>query len=172
MLPLDAILLINYLNDIGFGPVVDNGNAPKFFYDTSADNYLAPLDAILVINTLNEKPSGEGESDRTVNGLAPLGSMSGSNLFSWSPVFLENSFPTMITVAAGNVPSTAVASQTISERPMVMAQLIDSALADRLFDLDRIALTALRQGRHESGPTARDSIFADEHDLTSVLEEQ
>ena len=58
--PLDALLVINYLNTVGGGNV-PAGNPPPFI-DVSGDNQVSPLDALLVINRLNQRGSGEGEA--------------------------------------------------------------------------------------------------------------
>ena len=62
---MDALLIINYLNEIGTGPLpppVLPHTSPPQFLDTSGDGYVFPLDALLVINELNRGPDGEGET--------------------------------------------------------------------------------------------------------------
>ena len=60
--PLDALVVINYLNS-GANRSIAAGSAPTFGYlDTSKDNVISPLDALLVINVLNRRTNGEGES--------------------------------------------------------------------------------------------------------------
>ena len=53
--PLDALLVINYLNSIGpealAAPTVDRQPGP--FVDVSGDGFVSPLDALYVINELN-----------------------------------------------------------------------------------------------------------------------
>ncbi|MCC6511381.1 MAG: DVUA0089 family protein, partial [Pirellulaceae bacterium] len=58
--PIDALLIINYLNTTGPGPVPSGNTAP--FLDVSADGSVTALDALLVINTLNNMVNPEGES--------------------------------------------------------------------------------------------------------------
>jgi ELWxxDGT repeat protein len=68
--PLDALIIINALNegtpaDLGYPATIPSG-----FIDTTGDNFLAPLDALLVINYLNgvggfSAGEGEPESDET-----------------------------------------------------------------------------------------------------------
>jgi hypothetical protein len=58
--PLDALLVINYLNNVGGGNV-PAGNPPPFI-DVSGDNQISPVDALIVINKLNQRGSGEGEA--------------------------------------------------------------------------------------------------------------
>lgn len=55
---MDALLVINYLNVTGGGPV-PSASAP--YLDVSADGQITPMDALLVINRLNSQASGEGE---------------------------------------------------------------------------------------------------------------
>jgi hypothetical protein len=61
--PIDALIVINYLNLIqGSGQLPAPPAAPPPFYDTSGDNVAAPQDALLVINFLNDQSNGEGEA--------------------------------------------------------------------------------------------------------------
>jgi hypothetical protein len=70
--PVDALLVINYLNDRRFGGPGDMGSrfpAGTPFIDVDGNGALAPLDAITVINQLNTRPpsapaspAGEGEA--------------------------------------------------------------------------------------------------------------
>lgn len=61
--PIDALLVINHLNDTGPGPLAIPPVAPNIpppFLDTDGDGVVAPIDALIVINTLNAR-SGEAE---------------------------------------------------------------------------------------------------------------
>ena len=67
--PLDALILINGLNNNIFG----NGrlpgrttSSPTGFYDPDGDNSLSPLDVLSVINKLNSKGEAEGEGGSTI----------------------------------------------------------------------------------------------------------
>ncbi len=61
--PIDALIVINYLNIIqGSGQLPAPPAAPPPFYDTSGDNVAAPQDALLVINYLNDRNNGDGEA--------------------------------------------------------------------------------------------------------------
>lgn len=51
--PLDAILIINYLQRFGPGPI--NYDAPLRYYDVNKDGMITPLDAFLVINQVNRQ---------------------------------------------------------------------------------------------------------------------
>ena len=61
---LDALIIFNYLNSVGSGPVPSAGNPPPF-YDVNGDNAISPLDALLIFNELNNGGSGEGEAAPT-----------------------------------------------------------------------------------------------------------
>lgn len=62
--PLDALLVINYLNLYGGKPVselpLSDPDQPTFV-DTSNDQYLSAIDALLIINAINGQQTGEGE---------------------------------------------------------------------------------------------------------------
>lgn len=61
--PVDALLVINYLNS-GKTRDVKNGSADQAdFIDVNADNIISPIDALLVINFLNSRADGEGEGE-------------------------------------------------------------------------------------------------------------
>jgi len=69
ILPIDALLIINFLNRYGPGPVeeaVNSGHA-EYFYDVNNDGLIYPLDALLVINALNRNQQ-QGTSPPTVGG--------------------------------------------------------------------------------------------------------
>ena len=57
IVPKDALLVINYLNSIGAGPISGVNTGPPFF-DVSGDDNVTPIDALLVINHLNKVASG------------------------------------------------------------------------------------------------------------------
>lgn len=60
--PLDALIIINFLNDGNSSLPAEVGDPPKFL-DVSGDNAVSPIDALIVINFLNDaSSSGEGES--------------------------------------------------------------------------------------------------------------
>ena len=60
--PLDALLVVNYLNANGGGPVPGSPAAAPPFYDVNADNQISPLDALLVVNHLNSVGAGGAEA--------------------------------------------------------------------------------------------------------------
>jgi hypothetical protein len=65
VVPLDALLLINWINSNGSGVPLNlyPDPAAPLFLDVSGDNYVAPLDVLLVINFLNQHPSGIAEGE-------------------------------------------------------------------------------------------------------------
>ena len=59
--PIDALLVINYLNANGPGPT-PSGSPPPYI-DVNGDNFISAIDALLVINALNIRGPGGGESE-------------------------------------------------------------------------------------------------------------
>jgi hypothetical protein len=58
--PVDALLVINFLNIFGAGSVP--GGSPPPYYDVNSDSFVTPIDALMVINVLNTQGAeGEGE---------------------------------------------------------------------------------------------------------------
>ena len=63
--PVDVLLIINYINAHGSGPLPEPGPvAPPPYIDVNADDEVTPTDVLLVINWINSHPNGasEGES--------------------------------------------------------------------------------------------------------------
>lgn len=64
--PLDALIVINALNQIGAVPVANlsqPSDGSEMYVDTNLDDFLSPIDALLVINFLNGGAgSSEGEA--------------------------------------------------------------------------------------------------------------
>jgi hypothetical protein len=73
--PLDVLIVINWINSHGTGPVpapVPNPAGPPPFLDVSADNQVTPIDVLLVINWINSHPAlgsqlAEGEEPAVVS---------------------------------------------------------------------------------------------------------
>ena len=66
--PLDALIIINYLNQHGIGTPIETD--PRQFWDTNGDGIVSALDVLRVINRLNDDSNfeefpaaGEGEAD-------------------------------------------------------------------------------------------------------------
>lgn len=87
--PLDALLVINYLNSGNLPDVAVAEGAGGHFLDVSGDNLISPIDALLVINYLNSfnrlpgglvggatDPTGEVETDAST----PLGNLAAGSL--------------------------------------------------------------------------------------------
>jgi hypothetical protein len=69
--PIDALDVINYLNDkhAGAGPVPDDAHG-TVYYDVDGDGQVAPIDALTVINNLNAHtvlPGSAGEGEAAAN---------------------------------------------------------------------------------------------------------
>lgn len=60
--PLDALMVINQLNEFGAGPMPPMPIQSPFF-DVTADLIIAPLDALMVINQLNGVPAAAAEGE-------------------------------------------------------------------------------------------------------------
>ena len=72
--PIDAVLIIDFLNGVGGGEVELNSDPGDPFMDTSGDNFISPIDAVLVINDLN----GDDYTDVVAAGEAEGESASGA----------------------------------------------------------------------------------------------
>jgi VCBS repeat-containing protein len=93
--PLDAQLVVDYINGHGSGPVAAGDYGP-YYYDVTGDNYIAPIDAMEIVNYINAgyyvapsftKGANQTTTDesgaQTVTGWATnmtLGTLSGSGL--------------------------------------------------------------------------------------------
>jgi PhoPQ-activated pathogenicity-related protein len=54
--PLDALIVINRLLQLGVGPLEEPSATPENYYDTSGDNMLTPLDLVRVFNGILKPP--------------------------------------------------------------------------------------------------------------------
>ncbi len=61
--PIDALLIINFLNANRGGRSVVGLPAPPPYRDVDGNNFISPLDALLVINYLNSRRGGSGEGE-------------------------------------------------------------------------------------------------------------
>lgn len=65
--PLDALIIINMLNNSGSHSLVGMANPSKlatpYYYDVDGNDFLSPLDALLVITQLNSRGSSEASLD-------------------------------------------------------------------------------------------------------------
>jgi hypothetical protein len=72
--PLDALLVINWLNSSKSRTLDLSSPVPPAFMDTNGDLYISPIDALRVINHLNlSGTSGEGEAPAALLGQAAGG---------------------------------------------------------------------------------------------------
>jgi hypothetical protein len=53
--PIDAVLVINYLNAELPAEIFEDTPAGPPFWDVNGDNFISPIDAVLVINFLNSR---------------------------------------------------------------------------------------------------------------------
>ena len=63
--PVDVLLVINYINAHGSGPLPEPGpGGPPPYLDVNADDEVAPVDVLLVINWINSRTAGDvGEAE-------------------------------------------------------------------------------------------------------------
>jgi VCBS repeat-containing protein len=59
--PIDALILINYINSNAAGPIPPGRQTPPYL-DVNGDNGATAEDVLLVVNELNSAAAGEGES--------------------------------------------------------------------------------------------------------------
>lgn len=59
--PIDVLVIINFINAVGAGPLGDSIAVPSFWYDVNGDKSLSPIDPLQIINQIN-RPNQEGES--------------------------------------------------------------------------------------------------------------
>lgn len=69
--PIDALLVINYLNDPTKDRFLPNtGLVPPPYLDTDGNERVSPNDALLVVNYLNERSAGGGGEGEGSNGMS------------------------------------------------------------------------------------------------------
>ncbi|MFZ4083791.1 MAG: dockerin type I domain-containing protein, partial [Pirellula sp.] len=62
--PLDALVLINEINNGGSGRMLGSPDSVSYYLDPDNDGFLAPLDVLVLVNWLNRSNGGgSGESD-------------------------------------------------------------------------------------------------------------
>lgn len=62
--PLDALLVINRLNQTTQRTLPSTNPQASFFYDTNRNGSVSPIDALLIINQLNNRSRGTGEGEQ------------------------------------------------------------------------------------------------------------
>jgi VCBS repeat-containing protein len=60
--PIDALLIINWINEKGTGVLPSLVGSPEFYLDVNNDGSVSPIDVIQIINDLNDRVSSEGEA--------------------------------------------------------------------------------------------------------------
>ncbi|MFK7736338.1 MAG: cadherin domain-containing protein [Pirellulaceae bacterium] len=60
--PIDALMVINYLNNASSSEVPPGSAAEFGLVDVNGDNFVTAIDALIVVNQLNSGGGGEGES--------------------------------------------------------------------------------------------------------------
>jgi hypothetical protein len=108
--PIDALMVINYLNSGQPRQLAGSPTGPPF-WDVHADGFVTPLDALTVINYLNQRHSGSGEGEGGSGGWAgtvgeseagrrpgaqqraALPETAGSDIVSLSPIRHESDMP-------------------------------------------------------------------------------
>jgi hypothetical protein len=63
--PLDALLVINDLNNRGARDLTDTDERPEHLIDVNGDDYVSAVDALLIINRLNSSSTGLGAAGRS-----------------------------------------------------------------------------------------------------------
>ena len=81
VVPLDALLIINALNNGSFInefnklPIPPPDGAPPPYLDPSGDSFMTALDVLLVINFLNEGTGGQSEGEASVAEIEQIGAI-------------------------------------------------------------------------------------------------
>lgn len=144
--PLDALIIINELNDpqfsgdrnIALNPVnlaSDNDPANDFddlFRDTNGDGFLTAIDALIVINFLNDEANSEGEA-------VPLGFVAAERIVEHSPSSTEKG-PVIENAVTRRIADdaawyTGAASRAVASRDEFAAAIDKIAANDQLVEL-------------------------------------
>ncbi len=122
--PLDVLLIINVLNDVGPYelPRPTAAETPPPFYDTNGDGWIAPSDALQVINYLNDLVPAEAEGES-----APA-----VQLLEIQPIVATSSEPVSV---AGGKAATTDAETTPAVDDAVRTESIDRVIAEE--DIER-----------------------------------
>ena len=120
---LDVLLVIDYLNNVGTGPLPKILPTPgRPFVDSDGDGIAAPIDALIIINYLNNPPSAEGED--TVDYFHAF------RLQTLVPSPLAKETPTIATMVTGrSLPDWQV---TTADLPVSVSNVERTRLQDRV----------------------------------------
>jgi hypothetical protein len=160
--PIDALQVVNKLNEDGAGPLPDPtpGNQPPPFYDVNGDGFVTPADALAIVNVLNAM---EGEQGEFGEGEAAAGTLS----LAFSPGFSEFVLPASPAEAAeqGLRSVQQLAASAAGVTPAPGAAALEPALAaaasprEDAWEESLDALLAADQG--QAGAEAADLLFAE-----------
>jgi uncharacterized repeat protein (TIGR01451 family) len=141
---LDALLVINYINLKGAGPIAPNTPVGPPYYDTNEDGFVTANDVLLIVNQLNA-PHAQGEALNSSVAVSPsVATAAAINLdASASGTATEPPAPTPSGVGSSQssasvatlITSPATNSQVATADPAVSnadSQAIDSLMADSL----------------------------------------
>ncbi len=142
--PVDVLVLINYINQVGFELPPDPvpPDKPQFYYDVDGDGLVAPKDVIAIVNLLNETSQGEGEAAWP---------------FEWSAMLTrpwsnEPGFPPAAEVPSGSATGGVESTQLDVDPTSAFQQPVDDNPRDAVFralpdktneDADRLAAELL-----------------------------
>ena len=130
--PLDPLIIINYINNNGVGPIEEPGEGESALpdLDVDGDGEVSPLDILILINRLNQQNVEDSRTVGDVNpdhrvaegeGTVPLGS---------SPMSSVQAPP-----ANATIPSVLVSSAPVSSAQSSSSSQNDASLASYLSDL-------------------------------------
>jgi hypothetical protein len=161
--PVDVLIVVNYINGNGAGPVPESPQAPPPFLDVNGDDMVSPVgDALPIIAFLNESVSGvgEGEGKDGDGGEAPPGVrlVESPTTFSPTRVLRQSLLP-----AADSGRLAARPESSILHRSAERAAAVDEVDFDALDDGPwRVAVTA---------PAAADCDRRVDHELEELLDD-
>jgi hypothetical protein len=156
--PIDALLVINYLNTGNPTNLPDTDVVAPPYFDVQGDEKVSPLDVLLIINYLNTHLSGEGEASGAVS--AQLG----------APLIVTMVTPEQMVATVGASVARdveeALASELESCGAWVASEVPQAATersSDQWSDEESLAaLAELAQGRKLPGsPQDIDTFFED-----------
>ncbi len=119
--PIDALLVINHLNDVSIGAATQSGRSVSSLLDANGDGTVSPLDALLVINELNAASA----AGRAPQATSPVNDLGGAGVFAVSDELLA--------ALATDLESSARRSRTEVSKAAAQASWKEDRL-DRVFD--------------------------------------
>ncbi len=159
--PLDALAIINDLNQFGTHPLAATANNPESPYDVNGDGIISPLDALAIINDLNavalaaaQGSSAQGSSAAVAAVAAPAvasaGSGSSSSASAASPaIATSGSGPVSAGVATNVLAIDAVFAGLASSSDSTSSNLQSKAGTSTLASTTPVRKTSLAAGTGE-----------------------